>query len=99
MESLEGEAEMSARFVQMGNVRELVVTNLGPGKAQLLLIEVLDQPIKLRGHQELEDLHLLKGEEHRMKAFVPWNTPSPVQVKLIWVDAGGEHSRTQVVRL
>ena len=99
MESLEGGAEMSARFEQVGNARELVVTNQGPGEAQLLLIEVLDQPIKLRGNQELGDLHLRKGEEHRMKAFVPWNTPSPVQIKLIWVDSGGEQSRTQIVRL
>ena len=90
---------MSARFERSIDGRQLVVTNMGPSHARLIAVEVLDPPIKLRGHPDLEDIHLLNGGEYRMRAYVSWDTPPPVKVKMVWVDSRGEQSLEQNVSL
>ena len=90
---------MSARFERSIDGHQLVVTNMGPCHARLIGVEVLDPPIKVRGYPDLEDIYLLKGGEYRMRAYVSWDTPTPLNVKMVWVDSRGEQSREQWVGL
>lgn len=75
----------------------LIVRNQGPEAARVISIEVQDYPELLIGEPGLDDLNLLRDEEHRILAAPTLAIPRLVRVKTVWIDSRGEHSREQTL--
>lgn len=76
-----------------------VLTNLGPDPAQVVSIEVLDEPRLMAGPLGLDDLHLMKDEQHRILATPDLSTPPTVRIRMVWIDSRGEQSRDQTINM
>jgi hypothetical protein len=92
-------ATLSARFEKEGSSDLLVVSNQGPGPAQLKSVEPLNNPNLLLGPLSFDDLELLKGEEYRIPAAPALGMSLPVKIRMTWVDSRGEQSRDQILNL
>ena len=76
----------------------LVVKNLGPARARVTSVEALNAPGLLM-ELGLDNLELLKDEEHRISAAPTLATPQPVKIRMTWTDSRGEHVREQTLNL
>lgn len=80
--------------------QELVITNLGPGAAQLYQVLLPDKPkhvfLDLSGIEGGQSIDLLPGERHSITAFAP-GLESPLTVEMKWHDRSGERRRVQSV--
>lgn len=93
-------ANLSMRFVNEGRSYRLVITNRGPGPAKVLDVKSLSDPSLLAGPLGLDDLTLLKDEEHSILAAPSLATPPHPKVYVSWLDGrGGTHSREQTLSL
>lgn len=91
-------ADVSAKLDR--REQELVITNLGPGAAQLHQILLPDSPkdvfLDLRGIDGGQSINLLPGEEHSITAFAP-GLELPLKVEMQWHDRLGEQRRVQLI--
>jgi hypothetical protein len=92
-------AQLSASFGSTRRANDrLVVSNMGPGGAQLRSVEVLSANFpQLRTGLEGGPIDLLPGEEHRMPAALAMQTERPVRVLVRWIDSRGEQEREQLI--
>jgi hypothetical protein len=93
-------AQLSARLSARGrnNSRRLIVTNKGPGGAQLRKVEVLSSGVAaLRTGLDDSPIDLLPDEEYPMVIALSAGVAWPMDVLLTWVDSRGEQERNQAI--
>ena len=77
---------------------ELIVTNVGPGPADLTDIKSLSDPTLLVGDLGVDQpVHLLPNESHRVLAAPSLATSNHPRMLVAWTDSEGPKNREQVL--
>jgi len=91
-------AQLSAEVIHLPPTSwRLVITNTGPGGAQLRTVHSTNDPASIIEPTGLGDapIDLLPGEQHTIVLAPSGNIPWPLTIQTAWVDSRGEKSREQ----
>jgi hypothetical protein len=92
-------ATLSARFQRAGKNHRLIITNKGPGGAQLREVTLPETTTIITRGLVTPDapVELAAGETNTTLAMMAGGTPHTVTVRMNWIDGTGEQTRDQSV--
>jgi hypothetical protein len=91
---------LSARLWRSGRSERLSIANTGAESVTVLEVDLDDPSILVGGAREaLQGAELDPGEQLDVVAALSMATRLPINVRLLWRDASGEHAREQRLTL